>query len=173
MRMRVVSVSFILTCALLGALEPAVVAGQQPTYAVTVPVAKAAELATAKTYAWTHSQPSPDKTIDSQIMAAVDRELSALGLTKMTAGKSDLLATYASVQRTDVDLKSEGAKSGRGRKYAVGTLVVELRDATTRQPLFRARIDTPIDAARDKLDPVINAAVTAMFKKYPSTGAKR
>ena len=109
-------VSFILTCVLLGVLEPAVAAGQQPTYAVTAPVAKAAALATAKTYAWTPSQPSPDKTIDAQIMAAVDRELSALGLTKMTAGKSDLLATYASVRRTDVDLKSEGAKTGRGTR---------------------------------------------------------
>jgi Domain of unknown function (DUF4136) len=170
--MRVMPVSFILTFVLLGALEPAVAAGQQPTYAVKVPIAKAAELAAAKTYAWTPTQPAPDKTIDAQIMAAVDRQLSALGLMKMTTGKTDLLATYVSVRRTDVDLKSEGAATGRGREYAVGTLVVELRNATSKQPLFRVRIDTPIDAPRDQLEPVIDAAVTAMFKKYPSAGAK-
>ena len=171
--MRLMPVSFILTCVLLGAFESVVAAGQQPKYGVTVNTANAAALAKAKTYSWTPTSPSPDKTIDAQIVAAVDRELSALGLTKVAAGTSDLLATYASLQRTDVDLKSEGAKTGRGREYAVGTLVVDLRDSATRQPLFRVRIDTPIDAPRDKLEPEINAAVTAMFKKYPSTGAKR
>ena len=78
------------------------------------------------------------------------------------------MATYASLRRTDVDLKSKGADSGHGREFAVGTLVVDLRDATTRKALFRVRIDTPIEAERDKAEPAINAAVTAMFEKYPT-----
>src|SRR6185295_16743196 len=115
-------VAFVLTCLLLGVREIAVVAGQQPKYGVTVKVSKVAALAKAKTYSWTASQPSPIKAIDAQIVAAVDRELGALGLTKVASGSSDLVTTYASLSRTDVDLKSEGVKTGQGRQFAVGTL---------------------------------------------------
>ncbi len=171
--MRITRVAFILTCLLLG-VRGLVVAGQQPKYGVTVRVSKAAALAKAKTYSWTASQPSPIKTIDAQIVAAVDRELGALGLTKVAPGNSDLLTTYASLSRTDVDLKSEGVKTGHGRQYAVGTLVVDLRDPATKQPLFRVRVDKPIDAEPDKLEAAISAAVTAMFEKYPTrTSTKR
>jgi hypothetical protein len=172
--MRTTRFVFILTCALFGIRDRAVVAGQQPKYGVTVKVAKAAALAKAKTYSWTASQPSPIKTLDAQITAAVDRELNTLGLTKVASGQSDLVATYASIRRTDVDLKSKGVNTGHGREYAVGTLVVDLRDPATQQPLFRVRIDKPIDTEPEQAEAVINAAVTAMFEKYPArTSTKR
>jgi hypothetical protein len=171
--MRITRSAILLTCVLLGAGGLVVFAGQTK-YGVTVKVAKAAALSKARTYSWTPSHPSPDKTIDAQIMAAVDRELSALGFTKVAAGESDVLATYASLRRTDVDLKSKADKSGALREYPVGTLVVDLRDPATRQPVFRVRIDTPIDAEPEKLEAAINEAVTAMFEKYPArTATKR
>jgi Domain of unknown function (DUF4136) len=166
--------AFILTGALLGVANLAVAAGQQPKYGVTVAVANVAALEKAKTYSWTPSQPSPIKAIDAQIVAAVDRELSALGFTKAPSGKSDVLATYASVSRTDVDLKSKADKQGARREFPVGTLVVDLRDPATRKALFRVRIDKPLDAEPEKLEGAINAAVTAMFEQYPTrTGTKR
>ena len=67
---------------------------------------------------------------------------------------------------------SKTKKSGAGREYAVGTLVVDLRDPATNQPLFRARIDQPIDTEPEKLEAAINAAVTAMFEKYPTRTAE-
>ena len=170
--MRITRSAILITCLLVAAGD-LVLIGQQPKYGVTVRVAKADQLAKAKTYSWTISQPSDIKTIDAQIVAAVDRELSALGLTKVASGNSDLLATYASVSRTDVDLKSK-AKDGARREFLVGTLVVDLRDPATRQPLFRVRIDKPIDTEPDKLEAAINEAVTAMFEKYPTrTATKR
>lgn len=168
--MQIMRSTFILTCVLLAAGD-LVVAGQQPKYGVTVSVSKAAGLAKAKTYSWQASQPSPIKEIDAQIVAAVDRELTALGLTKVASGKGDLLATYASLRRTDVDT-SKAKKSGAGQEYAVATLVVDVRDPAN-QPLFRARIDQPIDTEPEKLEAAINAAVTAMFEKYPTRTAKR
>lgn len=165
--------AILLTCVLLAAGE-LVVLGQITKYEVTVKVAKPAALAKAKTYSWTATQPSPDKTVDAQIVAAVDRELTALGFTKIASGKSDVLATYASLRRTDVDLKSKADTSGSRRQYSVGTLVVDLRDPATRQPLFRVRIDKPIDSEPEKLEAAINAAVTEMFEKYPTrTATKR
>ena len=173
--MRAIRCALILTCVLLGVRDLTPVAhAQKMTYGVKVMVAKAADLAKAKTYSWTVSQPSPNKTVDAQIVAAVDRQLSVLGFTKLASGTSDLLATYASTRRTDVNLKGKANESGARPAYEVGTLVVDLRDPATRQPLFRVRIDTPITIEADKAEMQIDAAVTAMFEKYPArTGAKR
>jgi hypothetical protein len=158
--------ALILACVVLGVGDRAVVArSQKMKYGVTVSVAKTADLAKAKTYSWTASQPSPDKTVDAQIVAAVDRELSALGFTKVAPGMGDVLATYASTRRTDVDLKGKANKSGARPSYEVGTLVVDLRDPATREPLFRVRMDTPITTEPENAEATINAAVTAMFGK--------
>lgn len=170
--MRTTRSAILLTCLLLAAGD-LVLIGQQPKYGVTVKVAKAAPLAKAKTYSWTASQPSPIKTIDAQIVAAVDRELGALGYTKAVSGKGDVLATYASLSRTDVDLKSKADKNGARKEFPVGTLVVDLRDPATRQPVFRVRVDTPIDTEPDKLEANINAAVAAIFAKYPTASASK
>jgi hypothetical protein len=170
--MRITRSAFILTCVLLVGGHLAVI-GQQPKYGVTVRVSKAEALAKAKTYSWIASQPSHIKTIDAQIVAAVDRELSALGFTKAESGKGDVLATYASISRTDVDLKSKADKNGARKEFPVGTLVVDLRDPATRQPVFRVRSDSPIDTEPDKLEANINAAVAAMFAKYPTAAASK
>jgi len=166
--MRMIRFALILACVLVGVRDFAGVArAQEMKYGVKVVVAKAADLAKAKTYSWTVSQPSPDKTVDAQIVAAVDRELSALGFTKAASGTGDVQATYASTRRTDVNLKGKANASGARPAYEVGTLVVDLRDPATREPLFRVRIDTPVTTEADKAEAQIDAAVKAMFEKYP------
>jgi hypothetical protein len=164
MHTRIRLLSFVLIAALVGATG-AVLAGQQPKYGVTVKVSKAAALAKAKTYKWVVSQPSFNKEADKQIVAAVDRELQARGLTKTATSPADLAVTYASLSRTDVDLKSKG-KNGQLKEISVGTLVVDVRNPAN-QPLFRVRMDTPIDNDPAKLEAAINAAVTEMFERYP------
>jgi hypothetical protein len=166
MLMRFTRFAVLLTCVLVAGRLVAV-GGQQPKYGVTVKVAKTAALAKAKTYSWTASQPSHVKAINAQIVAAVDRELSALGFTKAASGTGDVVAAYASITRTDVDLKSKPNEAGARREYSVGTLVVDLRDPATRQPLFRVRIDTPINTDAEHLEAAIDAAVKEMFEKYP------
>ena len=166
--MRMIRFALILACVLVGVRDFAGVArAQEMKYGVRVVVAKAADLAKAKTYSWTVSQPSPDKTVDAQIVAAVDRELSALGFTKAASGTGDVQATYASTRRTDVNLKGKANASGARPAYEVGTLVVDLRDPATREPLFRVRNDTPVTIEADKAEAQIGAAVKAMFEKYP------
>ena len=163
---RIALISFAVACALSGA-SPAAFAGQQPKYGVSVKASKPSALAKAKTYTWTVSQPSFDKDADRQIIAAVDKELQARGLTKAAAG-ADLAVTYASTTRTDVDVKSSG-KDGERRQYAVGTLVVDVRNPANKQSLFRVRMDTPITTSDSaKFEAEINAAVAAMFEKYPA-----
>jgi len=145
-------------------------AGQGPKYGVTVQESKRAALANVKTYRWTQTRPSFDPTIDAQIVVAVDRELEARGLTKVT-GPSDLVVTYSSLSRTDVDLKSKVTPS-ESTKLAIGTLTLDLRDGSNRSSLFRVRMDTPIETDRAKLEGIINASVAAMFEKYPGARVK-
>ncbi len=91
---------------------------RQTQYGVTADVANAPALLKAATYTFTPGQPSYDKTVDQAIISAIDREMSARGVTKVTSGPLDVVVTYLSVRRTDVDLKSKpSAKDGTLREY--------------------------------------------------------
>ena len=167
--MRIPRVLFIAACVLVASQ---LVAAGQPKYGVKVQESKPAALAKAKTYVWTRGNPAFVKRTDALIVAAIDRELGTRGLTKLPSGQSDLEVKYASVSSTGVDLKSKNPKGEPLREFAVGTLVVDLSDATNSKVLFRVRMDTPIETDPASLEAAINAAVTAMFDKYPSP-AKR
>jgi uncharacterized protein DUF4136 len=169
MRMRIAHSWFVLSSVLLGA---SVVVAGQPKYGVTVQTVKPEALAKVKTYIWDKGRPSFDKDVDARIVAAVDRELAAHSLAKLPSGSGDVVVRYASQSRTDTDVKSKPSKSGELRDYAVGSLVLDLTDAANRQVLFRVRMDTPIERDPATIGATIDAAVAAMFAKYP-TPAKR
>src|SRR5690349_21018494 len=107
-------------------------AAQMPKYGVTVKAEKNVDFAKFKTYTWTKGQPSHSKEIDADVIAAVDRELAGLGMTKAASGTGDVLVTYYSLSRTDVDLKAKPDATGVLPQYSVGTLVVGLLDPPTR-----------------------------------------
>ena len=142
-----------------------VVAGQ-PKYGVTVRTLNRDGLARAKTYDWIEGQVSPDKDIDALIVAAVDRELAMRGLAKIVSGRGDVEVTYRSLSRTDVTATKD-RNDPAFREFAVGTLIVDVTDRVSRQLLFGARMDTPIERDPATLATTINGAVTAMFEKYP------
>jgi hypothetical protein len=139
----------------------------QPKYGVKAESDKKTDFAKFKTYTWWTGHPALDKSVDAQIVAAIDRELGRRGLQKLASGTSDVLVAYDSVQRTDVDLKAKPTKDGTLPLYAVGTLVIRVLEPGSLKELFRARIDTPISIERNKLEQEINAAVAALFEKYP------
>ena len=103
--------------------------------------------------------------IDAQIVAAVERELGALGMTRVASGPGDVVATYASFTRTDVNVKAKPLNGTARPEYSVGVLVVSLLDPESLQPLLKIRADKPVDAAG--LDATISATVGEMFKRYP------
>ena len=157
--------------AVLGAMVVAAPSAQMPTYGVTATVAKNVDATKFKTYAWTKGGPSADKTVDAQIVAAVDRELAGVGLTK-ASGKSDVLVTYFSLRRTDVDLKAKPDAAGNLPQYSVGSLLVTLMDPATRRRLVSLRTDKPVELDPAKAESIINGAVTEMFAKYPTRQKK-
>ena len=143
-------------------------AAQMPKYGVTVTADKKVNYAAFKTYSWTAGQPSAVKAIDAQVIAAVDRELQALGMTKATSGPGDVLAAYYSLTRTDTNVKAKPDAQGQRPQYSVGTLVVALLDPADRHRLLRLRIDKPIEADPAQLESAINSAVAALFAEYPT-----
>src|SRR4051812_7425439 len=113
----------LIVCAGLCVAFAAVAAAQtsQSKYGVTVKAEKNVDFAKFASYSWSPGRPSPDKTIDTQVIAAVDRELAALGMTKATSGQGDVLVTYYSTSRTDVDVKGKANATGARPQYSVGT----------------------------------------------------
>jgi hypothetical protein len=152
-----------LTAANLGA--------QKTNYGVTADVINAGPLNKAQTFTFVAGQPAYDKAVDQLIISAIDREMKARGVAKVAAGPADIVVTYLSVRRTDVDLKSKpSGKDGLLPQYPVGTLVISVSDPADRQKkLFNGRIDEPLDLNPATYETTINAAVAAIFQKYPRT----
>jgi len=147
-------------------------AGQTSKYGVKVDAEKNVDFSKFKTYSWVAGQPSADKTINSQITAAVDRELTGLGMTQAASGSGDVSVTYYSLTRTDVDLKAKADAKGISPQYTVGSLMVALLEKGTGRRLLRLRADKKISAEPAKLEAAINEAVTEMFQKYPTRTQK-
>ena len=164
--------SFAVVAFAIGTMAAAV-AGQMPKYGVTVNAEKNVDFSKFTTYTWTPGQPSAVKAIDTQIVGAVDRELAALGMTKAASGKGDVLVSYYSLTRTDVDLKAKADSNGVKPQYSVGTLMVALLEPDSRRRLLRLRADKPIDTEAAKLEAAINSAVTELFERYPTRTRKK
>jgi len=151
----------------------AMAVAQTPKYGVTVTADKGTDFSKVKTYTWEHGWQSPNKQIHEMITAAIDRELAAAGLQKRASGPTDVVVTYGSLRRIDVDLNSKPTEGEAGRRqYEVGTLVVLILDPSSRKELYRARVDQPIDTDLQKAQAIVDTAVTEMFAKYPTKGKK-
>jgi len=163
----------IVAALLLGAVVPA--AAQKPKYGVKTTFAKGAPFAALKTYTWTPGWSAFLWPVDLQIVTAVDRQMERLGFVKIESGPSDVLVTYAAVQRTDVDLKRKLADNPKlRREYRVGTLVVVLREPETYRELFRGRGDTPLASDAAGVADQIDLMVARIFDRYPTrTGESR
>ncbi|HEY2908174.1 MAG TPA: DUF4136 domain-containing protein, partial [Vicinamibacterales bacterium] len=140
-----------------------------PKYKVTTTADKHTDFSRLKTYVWETGWASYDRTAHDQIVAAVDRELASLGFTKGTEGHTDVTVVYASVRRTDVNLKSKTrGPDGERPTFPVATLVVLVREPGTNKELFRARSDTPIALESKTIEATIDHEVARMFARYPT-----
>jgi hypothetical protein len=139
-----------------------------PKYGVKVTADKKTDFSRLKTYSWTTGWSVFDKEIDQRIVAAVDRELAAVALTKLERATGDVVVRYTSIRRTDVDLRSKMSPDTKlHREFPVGTLVVQLLEPESQRELFRSRVDMPLETDRPALQTQIDRAIAQMFAKYP------
>ena len=111
-----------------------------------------------------------------RIEAAVESELSALGLLKTDKG-ADLSIAYHAATRADVSLQSWGyaPRWGGGQvdvnRVVTGTLMVDVVDAKAKKLVWRATASDTVSDNPQKNEKKIHKAVEKMFEKYP-TAAK-
>jgi hypothetical protein len=146
-----------------------VVSAQITKYGVTVTAEKNVDFSTFKTYSWTPGRGAFVKDVDAHIKAAIDREMSALGMTKVAPDSGDVLLTYQSLTRSDIDLKKDPSGD---KPFSVGTLVVALLEPSSHRQLLRLRTDRPIEVEQGKLQASIDSAVTELFARYPTRSKK-
>jgi hypothetical protein len=144
---------------------------------ITIEFDQAADFTRYKTFAVRGGQlNSPNPALNSelvgrQIEADIGSNLTAKGLTKV-AGPSDLNVRYTLGTRRNVETEAYPAGwRGLGTRivrvpYAQGTLVIDLRDPTTRSLVWRA---IATDEKRDatKLEGKLHDMVRKSIEKYP------
>ena len=144
---------------------------------VTVEFDPAADFSQFKTFAIRDGQlNSKNPALNSELVkkrieAAIERDLTAKGLT-VASGRSDLNVRYhfGSARKAEVERYPAGWRGWGTRvvrvPYTEGTLVIDLRDATTHSLVWRGiASEDKSDAA--KIQGKLDAMVKKSFDKYP------
>jgi Domain of unknown function (DUF4136) len=166
-------------------LTPALVLAQKTSYDFD----KTANFGSYKTYAHKEGTQVGQPLIDNRIVAAIDTELAAKGLTK-TESNPDVYVVYhvAFDKQKDISTYSSGYGGGYGpygwgwgggwntgttttqvRDILIGTLVVDIADAKKSQLAWRGMgvKEVNTSANPEKRDKSISNAVKKIFKNYP------
>ena len=169
----------------LALLVPALAMAQKTSYDYE----KTADFTGYKTYAFKAGTAVGQELIDSRIVAAIETQLAAKGLTKAT-GTPDVFVVYhmAFDKEKDISTFSSGYGGGYGpygwgwgggwaggttttqvRDILMGTLVIDLADAKKGQLAWRGvgTKEVNTQASPEKRDKSINNAVAKIFKNYP------
>jgi len=167
------------------ALTPALLLAQKVSYDFN----KSANFAGYKTYAFKDGTKVGQQLIDDRIVAAIESELGAKGLTKATADP-DVYVVYhvAFDKEKDISTYSSGYAGGYGaygwgwgggwgggttttqvRDILIGTMVIDVADAKQGQLAWRGMgvKEVNTQAKPEKRDKSINEAVKKIFKNYP------
>jgi hypothetical protein len=144
---------------------------------VTVEFDEAADFSKYKTFAIRDGQLNSkhpalnSELVKKRIDADIERDLTARGLT-MVSGRSDLNVRYrfGSARRTEVERYPAGWR-GLGTRvmrvpYTEGTLVIDLRDPSTRSLVWRAIASEEKSDAR-KIEGKLDDMVRKSLEKYP------
>jgi hypothetical protein len=174
-----------LAVAIAVTLAPALLLAQKVSYDYD----KSASFASYKTYAHKDGTKVGQQLIDERIVNAIDTQLAAKGLTK-NESSPDVYVVYhvAFDKQKDISTFSSGYGGGYGpygwgwggmggmststtqvRDILVGTLVIDLADAKTKQLAWRGMgvKEVNTQANPEKRDKSINEAVKKIFKNYP------
>ena len=166
-------------------MAPALAAAQKVSYDYE----KSANFAAFKTFALKEGTPVGQPLIDQRIVAAIEAELTAKGLTKSETNP-DLVVVYhiAFDKQKDISTFSSGYGGGYGpygygwgggwaggttqtqvRDILIGTLVVDIADAAKKQMVWRGMATKQVDAQTkpEKRDKNIANAMKKIFKNFP------
>ena len=147
---------------------------------VTTDYNKSADFAAYKTFTWIKEPKTTDPLMRQRIIDDVTAALTAKGL-RMTTGAADLgIAAHTATKEertlnTFYDGFGGGWRWGGGfggatttvDTFEVGTLVVDVFDARTKEALWRGTSSKTISDNPQKNVTDLNKAVAKMFEKFP------
>lgn len=134
--------------------------------------------------AWTAGTPSPNELNEKRIVSATEAQLREKGMTLVDRAEADLLVrTHVA---TEKEVSSSGRRLGvsvakrtswgsigvgssggnRVKQVTVGTLIIELLDASTEALVWQAVASDTIDDS-GKVAKKIEQAAEKAFRKYP------
>jgi Domain of unknown function (DUF4136) len=134
---------------------------------------KKADFTVYRTYTWQKGHEAYDRAAHKLLVAAIDRELAALGLRKDDGGTPDLTVTYHSLRSAEVNLKEveklerEG-NAGQAPTYDMGKLLIVVREASTRRQLWAANTLEYLSKDPAAREQIVQRAVTRLFETYPT-----
>ena len=131
------------------------------------------------TYAWTAGEPAQNPLMETRIHEAVDARLAAKGFTKVDTNPDVYVASLAVGQERG-ELVAQGfgglPRFGGGfgtasiQRYTVGTLVIDIYDANTKQLVWRGTAADTMSDQPKKNTQILNKALDKMFAGYPPAG---
>ena len=137
---------------------------------------------TIKTYSWAEVHTS-NSIWDARVKDAVNKELAAKGWVQVPTGGDVALVAVRKVsvqQAYDTTYAGFGGRRWGGGmgdsistvdNYKVGTLIVNIFDAPSRQLIWRATSDTDLAGNPDKNAKNLDSDIDKMFKKFPVKAA--
>jgi hypothetical protein len=141
-----------------------------------------------KTYSWQEIKPA-NSLWDARIKNAVDAQLAAKGWTQVESG-GDMAVVAVKTSKTQRTLQTfyDGFGGGWGwrrfgggglgdattteQDYKVGTLVIDLYDAKTKQLIWRGSAQDTLSDKATQNEKNLDKGVAKMFKAFPPGSAK-
>jgi hypothetical protein len=148
---------------------------------------RSANFAQYKTYSWEHVKTQDALNVD-RIKSAVNTALAAKGLTQVdSGGEISIVAVEMTQNQQTLNTFYNGFGGGWGWRrfggglgeattttetYKVGTLVVDLFDASRKKLLWRGSSSDTLSNNSDKNIKNLDKGVEKMFKKFPPGSGK-
>ena len=159
------------------ALAVLALAGCGSSVEVSTDFDRAANFTGYKTYTWREGTALPNPLNASRLVAAVDEQFKAKGLTKVETG-GDILVTYhaSADKEVQVDTFNSGATYGcwggcsqstTVRPITVGTLIVDIVDGKTNKMLWRGTASDAVSTKPEENASKIQEGVARMFQNFP------
>ena len=137
---------------------------------VTVDANPSAPFGSYKSYGWTNGTPAPNPLAEQGIHSMVAAQLAARGLAE--SNTPDMFVATHTVTAQHPQPIVNGFDWGLGgtasvETYTMGTLIVDIYDARTKQMVWRGVAVDSVSDKPEKNASRINKALEKMFSKYP------
>ena len=148
----------------------------------------AATFATYRTYAWRQPPPVTNPLVRQRLIDAIEAQLASKGWTQVAEADADiaLVGNVATHEEQTLDTFYGGpdwggwgwqgvggiAVSGRYRttqihSYTVGTLVLDMFDASTKRAIWRGTASGTVSDSPEKNQAAVEAALDKMLSAFP------